>query len=104
MKQTLNNVKELVTPLLKVGIKRCISLFRKMKKDEYDESQTSWQRDQKLVPEGEFGLFEEYLELGISYDTVTTALLHVKSIYPSIIVQATSSFVKLLPSELWSVF
>lgn len=66
----MNNIKELGTPLVKVGIRKFYSLLKKKKKEDEDEeeefkaAQPPWQRDRKLEPEDELGLFEEYLELG----------------------------------------
>ena len=67
LKQTMNNIKELATPLVKIGIRKFYSLMKKKKMDDEEKvkaPQPPWERDRKLEAEDELGLFEEYLELG----------------------------------------
>ena len=69
LKQTLNNIKELGVPLVKVGIRELFSIFQNKKKGTRQETQRAWERDRKLEAEEETGLFEDYLELGESVNT-----------------------------------
>ena len=39
LKQTMNNIKELGTPLVKVGIRKFYSLLKKKKKEDEDEEE-----------------------------------------------------------------